>query len=139
MERLSLFSSQRVVSDGKLERLLGTVLEEKEFYVDARRRERSSLFEYSASDQALAILHRSRSRKSGDCLTLTSSEGRLASSGADCEEERRPLCHRLGERFSLAKMTRLVKKQRNDSLRRWKRRSQTERHVSTCDDGGNKT
>ena len=131
-----MFSSQRVVSDGNLQELLGSQLEGEEgFYVNARRREKNSLFKYSVSDPAVRIFHRSRRRR-GDCLTLTSSEGRLVSSGVNCKKERRPLCHRLGESFSLKKMTRIVKKARKASLRRWKERSESERHISTCDDGG---
>ena len=126
------------MSDGSLQELLGSLLEgEEEFYVKARRRERNSLYKYSVSDPAVAILHKSRRRgRRGDCLTLTSSEGRLVSSGVNCKKEGRPLCHRLGESFSLKKMTRIVKKARKASLRRWKERSESERHISTCDDGG---
>ena len=45
---------------------------------------------------------------SGDCLTVSSSSGSLLSSGVDCTEARRPLCHRLGRYFSLARLERQI-------------------------------
>ena len=42
----------------------------------------------------------------GDCLAVSSTSGSLLSSGVDCQWARRPLCHRLGRSFSLARLER---------------------------------
>ena len=104
---------------GTLQKLLGKLLErEREgFFVNARRRDsvEGKLYHYSAEEDLAVKMSHLTSSPGGDCLTFTSQKGRLVSRGLDCKEKRKPLCHRPGPRFSVARM---------------------ERHVSTCSSGG---
>ena len=108
---------------GTLQKLLGKLLEgEREgFFVDAKRRDpvSSQLYQYSVDGEeepAVKLSHLT-ARQGGECLTLSSPRGRLVSRGGRCSKRRKPLCHRPGPGFSVARM---------------------ERHVSTCSDGGRK-
>ena len=119
---LVVSSQQVVVSDqGTLQKLLGRLLEGERagFFVNARRNDSAgrNLYQYSAEGEEeppLELSHLASSQE-GECLTFTSWQGRLVSRGIQCKRKRKPLCHRLGPRFSVARM---------------------ERHVSTCSSGG---
>ena len=104
---------------GTLQKLLGKLLEREQegFFVNARRRDSvaRNLYQYSAEEDPAVKMSHLTSSQGGECLTLTSRKGRLVSRGLDCKKKRKPLCHRPGPRFSVARM---------------------ERHVSTCSADG---
>ena len=108
---ICVFSSQGVVTDRTLQELLGRLLEgeQEEFYVNARRTQRNSqsqkLYKYSFSDPAIKMFQQT-SRVRGDCLVVSSHQGHLQSAGVQCNKRRRPLCYRVGQTFSLARMER---------------------------------
>ena len=106
---------------GTLQTLLGKLLEGEweGFFVDAKRRDPvpTKLYQYSVQgeeDPPVKVSHLTPSQ-GGECLTLSSPRGRLVSRGISCKKKRKPLCHRPGPRFSVARM---------------------EKHVSSCSAGG---
>ena len=67
------------------------------FYVGARREEGAPNFLYkwdSDSDQELPV-HQYSDPGTGDCLTVSSSDGSLVARGFDCSLKKKPLCLRL--------------------------------------------
>ena len=65
------------------------------------------LFQYGVERSGERMYHLAASH-TGDCLAVSSTSGSLLSSGVDCTEARRPLCHRLGRSFSLARLERQI-------------------------------
>ena len=89
---------------------LGKLLEGERggFFVDAKRRDSvpTKLYQYSVEGKEDPVVRMSHLTPSqgGECLTLSSSRGRLVSRGTSCKKQRKPLCHRPGPRFSVARM-----------------------------------